>query len=144
MARRRASKHTEGRFSPTASGIGKAFLTRRNDETQNTYDDRVRRLNLLVGALAPILTLVGTVTSGCVGSSQRRSEGRNAEVGFPKTCRSFALWRLVTRVGTPRCNAVGGLSRLTYNSWENYMDTSEIIQTIDAEIARLEKKPKSF
>jgi hypothetical protein len=75
MARRRASKHTEGRFSPTASGIGKAFLTRRNDETQNTYDDRVRRLNLLVGALAPILTLVGTVTVAVLGLLSAAQKG---------------------------------------------------------------------
>jgi hypothetical protein len=75
MVKRKAAKGTEGQFSPTASGIGKALLTRGQTESQNTFDDRVRRLNLLMGALAPILTLVGSITVALLGFLSAAQKG---------------------------------------------------------------------
>jgi hypothetical protein len=57
----------EGTFSPAASGIGKALLTRRRSETQNIFDDRVQKLNSLISALGPILSLVGSITVAFLG-----------------------------------------------------------------------------
>lgn len=62
IATKRGSNAKDGSFLQQPSGgIGKALLTKGTTENQNSFDDRVRRLNSVISALAPILTFVGSI-----------------------------------------------------------------------------------
>jgi hypothetical protein len=62
IAAKRASSVTDSPSpqEPTG-GIGKALLTKGTKEDQNSFDERVRRLNSVISALAPILAFVGSI-----------------------------------------------------------------------------------
>ncbi len=73
--KRKASRRTGGQSQPAPTGIGRAILTRGSSESQGSFDDRVRRLNAVVGALAPVLTFAGSVLVAIIGLIAAHSKG---------------------------------------------------------------------
>ena len=76
---RRAPGQTVGQPLPAPKGLGKAVLTRGSSESQGSFDDRVRKLNSVVGALAPVLTFAGSVLVAFLGLIASLNKGGAAK-----------------------------------------------------------------
>jgi hypothetical protein len=66
LSKKKTSAHEEGFVLQGQKSIGRALLTKGATENESSFDDRVRRLNALISALAPILTLTGSIIAALV------------------------------------------------------------------------------
>ncbi len=75
MRRRRLSRISGIKTQPSTSGLGGALASKRPHESQESFEDRVRRWNLVISALAPILSVVGSVLVAVLGLAATLAKG---------------------------------------------------------------------